>query len=249
MKFQFVEKDKPSLSGATVVCGLPGSGYVGKFAIDHLIAELGAKPLAEIYSDSFPPQVLVKSDGAISLARSDLSYWKDPSAKKDLIFFTGDAQPSTPESEYALCEYVIDLVAKEFNSSELITLGAFATGLSSEGAKVYAAATDSTIAKSLERIGCTLMAEGGITGMNGLLLGVAKLKGLKGFALLGETSGYSIDVRASENVIAKLGEILGISVDVSRLEERVKFSQPGERTRRQTANQQNSEKKRLDYIS
>ncbi|MDG6997211.1 MAG: proteasome assembly chaperone family protein [Nitrososphaerota archaeon] len=249
MKLQLVEKDRPSLSNVVVICGLPGSGYVGKFAVDHLIDQLKAKPLAEIYSDGFPPQVLVRGDGAISLMRSDLSYWKDPNSKNDLIFFTGDAQPSNPESEFALSEYVVDYLSREFKSSELITLGAYATGMPVEGTKVYAAATDTSLAKALEEIGCTLMAEGGITGMNGLLLGVAKLKGLKGFTLLGETSGYAIDAKASENVILKLEKILGISVDPSKLEERAKQTQMHERARKQVQTQQNSERKRLDYIS
>ena len=240
MKIQLLERSRPDLSNTSIVCGLPGSGYVGKFAVDHLIEELKALPLAEIYSDSFPAQVLVKKDGAISLARSDLSYWKDPNSQNDVIFFTGDAQPSTPESEFALSEYVIDYVSREFHASRLITLGAYATGVSNGGEKVYAAATDLELAKYLKELGCTLMSEGGITGMNGLLLGVAKLNGISGFALLGETSGYSIDPKAAENVILKLGKILGVQVDLEKLEQR---------SGAQRERKQSTEKRRLDYIS
>jgi proteasome assembly chaperone (PAC2) family protein len=38
---------------------------------------------------------------------------------------------------------------------------------------------------------------GSITGMNGLIIGIAKLRGIKSTCLLGETSGYVIDAKAS----------------------------------------------------
>lgn len=236
-----------------IVCGLPGSGYVGKFAVDHLISELGAKPLAEIYFDGFPPQVMVRDDGSVSLMRSDLSYWKDPGGKRDLIFFTGDAQPSTPESEFALSEYAVDFLVGDYKASQLITLGAYATGTLAEGTKVYVAATNIELAKNMQEFGCSIMGEGGITGMNGLLLGIAKLKGLSGYTLLGETSGYMIDAKASQNVINALSKILEITVDTSKLEERAKQAreamQTSEKARRQAAGQQPEDKKKLGYIS
>ena len=34
---------KPELKNPVLVCGLPGSGFVGKLAVEHLIKELGAK--------------------------------------------------------------------------------------------------------------------------------------------------------------------------------------------------------------
>ena len=37
------------------------------------------------------------------------------------------------------------------------------------------------------------MDDGAITGMNGLIVGLAKLKGIRGTCLLGETSGYVVD--------------------------------------------------------
>ena len=52
------------------------------------------------------------------------------------------------------------------------------------------------------------MREGAITGMNGLLLGMARLKGLEGYSLLGETTDYSFDLRASEIVLETLSKLL-----------------------------------------
>jgi proteasome assembly chaperone (PAC2) family protein len=37
------------------------------------------------------------------------------------------------------------------------------------------------------------MDSGSVTGMNGLIIGITKLDGIKGICLLGETSRYDID--------------------------------------------------------
>ena len=55
-----VELDNPIFIEA-----LPGVGHVGKLVADHMIDELGATKFAEIYSPTFPPQVLVGEDGMI----------------------------------------------------------------------------------------------------------------------------------------------------------------------------------------
>ena len=42
---------------------MPGSGYVGKIAIDYLIKQFNAKQICQIESNLFPPQVIIKNDG------------------------------------------------------------------------------------------------------------------------------------------------------------------------------------------
>ena len=64
------------------------------------------------------------------------------------------------------------------------------------------------------------MKDGGISGMNGLLIGVAALRGLEGACLLGETSGYVVDAGASKAVLELLSKILDIPIDTSKLEEK-----------------------------
>ena len=66
----------PQLQSPYLICGFPGSGYVGKIAVDHLIQELDAKHLADIYSTSFPPQVLIKTNGIAELMKNSIFYSK-----------------------------------------------------------------------------------------------------------------------------------------------------------------------------
>ncbi len=251
-----MEQDKPDLKNPMLVCGLPGSGFVGKFALDHLVADLPARPLAEVYSDGFPPQIMVKEDGTATLLRTELYSWKSAEGNHDAVLLTGDAQPSTSDSEHVLTEYLIDFVLQRFKVSRLVTLGAYVTGTHSNEPRVFATGTHRELVQQLENAGCILMREGAITGMNGLLLGMAKVKGVEGYSLLGETAGYAFDPRASEIVLESLSRLSGITSDLKKLREKgnealetlKKIEQlTGEQV--SEAGSQDSPRKRLDYIS
>ena len=111
----------PELQSPYLICGFPGSGYVGKIAIDHLIQELNAKRLADIYSTSFPPQIMIRTDGVAELMRNTIFYSKaGATSGNDLLLLTGDSQPSSPESEYALAEQILDIAASLIQRKPLL---------------------------------------------------------------------------------------------------------------------------------
>src|SRR5215204_800491 len=112
-----------------MICGFPGSGFVGKLAIDHLIQELRAKHLADIYSTSFPPQILVRHDGTSDLIKNSIFYFQDSGPDPtSLLLLTGDSQPANPDSEYLLAEEILDLASK-FDPRQVFTLAAYITGV------------------------------------------------------------------------------------------------------------------------
>lgn len=220
LKIIFNVSKMPDLEEPYLVCGLPGSGYVGKLAVEHLIQEVDAKLLAEIYSYSFPPQVMIRSDGTADLMKNTMYYWKND-GKSDMLILTGDAQPSTPEAEYALGTEILELASK-FHTKTVFTLAAYITGVFVEKPKVYVTATDADLLKEFQSPAMSAMDGGSITGMNGLLVGLAKLKGMRGMCLLGETSGYVVDAKASQAVLEALLSIVGIKIDMKNLEKRAK---------------------------
>jgi len=61
-----------TLENPIMVEGLPGVGHVGKLVADHLVEELQAEKIIEIYSPHFPPQVMVKKDGTIRQVRNEI---------------------------------------------------------------------------------------------------------------------------------------------------------------------------------
>jgi uncharacterized protein (TIGR00162 family) len=213
----------PSARNPVLVCGLPGSGYVGKLGVDHLVGVYGAKKVVQYHSDSFPPQVSVKEDGRVEPIKAELFYART-GQEKDMLIFTADAQPTTSEGEYELSDVVVRH-AKKLGVRRVYTLAAYITGSFSKTPKVYGAATSREMIEEMSRNGVIPMKDGGITGMNGLIIGVASLHGLEGGCLLGETSGYVIDAAASKAVLEALSRILGIQIDTTSLKEKAEETQ------------------------
>lgn len=219
IKFVYSSTDRPKLKSPPLICGFPGSGYVGKLAVDHLIQELPAKHLVDIYSSSFPPQVMIKADGTADLMKNSIFWWQRGDG--ELLLLTGDSQPANPDSEYSLAEEVLDL-AGQFGAQQVFTLAAYITGVFVDKPKVFGTATDPETVKEFASHNISMMDSGSITGMNGLVIGIAKLHNMRGMCLLGETSGYVVDAKASKAVLEALLEIIGVKVDMANLEKRAK---------------------------
>jgi uncharacterized protein len=212
----------PHLQSPYLICGFPGTGYVGKIAIDHLIQELNAKRLADIFSTSFPPQIMIRTDGVAELMKNTIFYSKAAtSSSNDVLLLTGDSQPTSPESEFLLAEQILDIAAK-FNTKKVFTLAASVTGMFVDKPRVFGTATDLDIVKTFPEKNILTMDSGSIAGMNGLIIGIAKLRGMQGTCLLGDTSGYVVDAKASKSILESLLSIVGIMIDMTNLDKRAK---------------------------
>ena len=220
IKLVYSDKAVPDLKSAYLICGFPGSGYVGKLAVDHLIEELKARHLVDIYSSSFPPQVVIRADGTAELLKNSIFWWRDENGT-ELLLLTGDSQPANPDAEYALAEEILK-VASRFGTKHVYTLAAYITGVFVEKSKVFGTATDVETVKSFSTYDISVMDSGSITGMNGLVIGIAKMCNISGTCLLGETSGYVVDAKASKAILETLVKIIGIKIDMTNLEKRAK---------------------------
>lgn len=223
--------NSPQLQSPYLICGFPGTGYIGKIAVDHLIQELHAKHLADIYSNSFPPQILIRTDGVAELMKNSI-YYSDraavvadtnttSSSSNDMLLLTGDSQPVSPESQYLLAEEILDIAAK-FNTQKIFTLGAYITQVFVDKPRVFGTANDIEIVKAFDGQNILTMDNGSVAGMNGLIVGIAKLRGIKGTCLLGETSGFVVDAKASKVVLESLLSITGLRVDMTDIEKKAK---------------------------
>jgi len=244
----------PKLKNPRFVCGLPGSGYVGKLAVDYLIDELKGIQFASIFSSSFPPQVLIQSDGTTDLMKNTLYYCRYKT--NDIVLLTGDAQPVSPESEYAMAEEITKICEK-LGIKTMYTLAAYITGTFSKTPKVYGTSTSLQIVNEFSKQGVFTMNSGSITGMNGLLIGVGKTKGITGICLLGETSGYVVDAIASKAILEILSKMLGIKLDMTNLNKKAQDTEKLIRTIEEQMGQRPSgeqlpmsqQDKKLGYIS
>ncbi|HSF00124.1 MAG TPA: PAC2 family protein [Nitrososphaeraceae archaeon] len=260
----FSGKKLPSLDSPKLICGFPGTGLVGKLAVDYLIKELDAIHMADLFSCYFSPQVVIQSDGTTNIVKNSLYYVKTNnntsinkkqvknlskldiqsdhsvndsnkstndslkladgslfSSSNDLLLLTGDSQPVVPGSEYILSEQLLDLITK-FKISNIFSLASYVTGTFVNEPKIYGTATNPDIVKSFRSFNISTLDNGNITGMNGLILGLGKLRGIEGTCLLGETSGYVIDAKASKNLLEILNKILGIKINMDEINKRSK---------------------------
>ena len=246
--------DMPKLKNPSLICGLPGSGYVGKLAVDHMIDELKGIPFANIFSSSFPPQVLIQPDGTADLMKNTLYYCKNKS--QDLVLLSGDAQPVTPESEYEMADEITKICEK-LGVKTIYTLAAYITGTFSKTPKVHGSSTSPQIIKEFSKHGIFSMTGGSITGMNGLIIGVGKRRGITGVCLLGETSGYVVDAKASKAVLETLGKMLDLKLDLTSISKKAQDTEQLIKTIEEQMGQRQSpeslpmpqQDKKLGYIS
>jgi uncharacterized protein len=103
-----------------------------------------------------------------------------------------------------------------------ISTGASVTGVFVDKPRIFGTATDADIVKTFDKHNILTMDNGTVAGMNGVIIGIAKLRGMQGTCLLGETSGYVVDAKASKSILETLLSILRITVDMTNLEKKAK---------------------------
>jgi hypothetical protein len=210
---------EPDVVNPVFIEGLPGIGHVGRLAAKQLIYELRAKKFAVLHSDHFPPQVLIAKSGLIRTMRNDFYYWKArKEGQRDLLITIGNTQSASSEGQYLLTRKILE-IAEKYQSKTIITLGGLGMGKVVEKPKVFGAVTHKRFIPELEKLGVIVRRDsvGQIIGVSGLLLGMAKLKGIYGACLMGETSGFYLDPNSAMSVLKVLGAYLNVELEMKRL--------------------------------
>ncbi len=217
------------LRNPVLVEGLPGIGQVGKLVADHLVAELKAERVMEIYSPHFPPQVLVQPDGSVRLFKNEVYAWRRPdrgarNGSGDLLIIAGDHQSATNVGYYRLASAFVEIAAR-FGVKRIYTLGGCGVGRLNSKPAVVGAVNDPRLVGELRRAGVEFKQKelgSGIVGASGLVLGLAARRSIEAACLLGVTSGYMADPRSAQAVLRILCQVLDLRVDVRALEARAK---------------------------
>ena len=214
---------KVKLKKPILVEGFPGIGNVGRVAAGYLVSEMKMKEFAELYSQHFLPLVILHEDSVAHLLKCEFYYHKGKS--NDIIVLTGDTQSISPEGHYEVCETVLDF-AEKLGVKNIITLGGFAEAKEVSEPKVIGAVNDKKLLKKYSKydIDFKKSSVGTIVGASGLLLGLGSIRNMNGLCLMGETIGLPLitDPRAADRVLHVLTKILGIRVDLSKLEKIIK---------------------------
>jgi proteasome assembly chaperone (PAC2) family protein len=215
---------EPKLHKPWLVAVWPGMGHVAVSAGYYLISKLDMHAIAEFSPrELFDMEHVEVKRGILKsgrLPRSRLFAWKDPRGERDLVVFIGEAQP--PLGRYMFCRRLIEF-AKELGVERVLTFAAMATQMHPErSSRVFAAATDEATLADLKQQEVEVLKTGQISGLNGVLLGVAGEMGLSGGCLLGEMSHFFAQLpfpAAALAVLKVFSKMAHIEIDLAELSE------------------------------
>lgn len=213
---------RPRLNSPNMVAAWPGIGNVSMIAANYLLKNLDFKELGEIEASYFfdPIGVIVR-DSVVEepqFPQSKFYYWKNKRPASDLILFIGDNQPVS--KGYELANLVLD-VAERFLVNRIYTGAAAMTRMHhTELPRVWGVATTPSVVANLKKYNLAEKGNFQIAGLNGLLLGAARERGIEAACLLGEVPSYASRIQnpmAALAVIKVLTGILNINIDTAEL--------------------------------
>jgi proteasome assembly chaperone (PAC2) family protein len=203
---------EPMLNDPVLVAAWPGMGYLAKISADYMRRRLRAKLFAEI---TYYQNAIVYKDSLAELPPIKHRFYAVN--KRNLIICVGDAQPSTPEEAMRLASIVLD-VAERYNVKRIYTMAAYPNDYEEEP-RVYGVYTEEGLRDELESHGVGFIeGEGAVNGLNGILIGVAKSRGIEGVCLMGEIRYANVPQHiSSKAVLERLTAILGLEIDTTQL--------------------------------
>lgn len=199
---------QPKLRKPILVAGFPGIGNVGVAATKLLIEFLDAKLFAELYSPAFPDYTPVDSNGICSLLKC--SFFE--SSERNMVLLISDAQPPIEDipSYYEVCGDILDFVSS-LGCGFIVTVDGVPATHSQD--IIYIAGTSADIVLDYAIAGAEVYTGGRIIGMSGILLGLAKISGIRGMCLLSPVTDLVFDQKAAFNAYRFLRRALGLGIE------------------------------------
>jgi proteasome assembly chaperone (PAC2) family protein len=239
--------EEPRLDNPVLIACWPGIGNIGIIAVDILRKAVGAGELGEIESWDFfyPQKVLVRDGELIDLEFPSNKFYFKKTEKKDLMFFIGEEQPTDGTRTYAegtkayrMANLVLDMALK-FGCRKIYTSGAAVAPIHHTArSRVWAVPNSEDLINEIKSYENTVLmsdiegrgGQGSITGLNGLLLGVAKRRGLEAICVMGEIPIYIHNFpipypKGSKAVLEVLSTALGIEVPMDEVDALVQQSE------------------------
>lgn len=213
---------RPALDSPILLATWPGVGNVSMIVAGYLQRKLAFKPLGEIEASYFfDPIGVTARDNVVEapqFPQSRFYYRKGDGDERDLILFVGDDQPSS--KVYELAGAVLDIGIR-FRADKVLTCAAAPTRIHfTESPRVWGVVTSRPLMKELREYD---LVQGGniqIAGLNGLLLGMAKERGVGGVCLLAEVPAHTPRMEnpmAALAILKILTRILHIEIDTTEL--------------------------------
>ncbi len=219
---------QPKLKNPVLVEGLPGIGNVGKVAVDYIIDQVDAKKLYDVFSYTFPHSVFINENHLVELP--SIAIYHKRIKGQDVLFLSGDVQPVDEVSAYQFSEAMLDLVLK-YGGKEVVTLGGIGLPKAPKKPKLYCTGSNEKIVnryKQIAEVNSNLYGVvGPIIGVSGLLVGLAKRRGMNGVALLAETFGHPmhLGMDGAKVILDLLNKRFELGLNLKKLDEEIKLAE------------------------
>ena len=215
--------ENPQVDNCVMLASWPGIGNVSLILARYLKEKLGAREIGEIDPVHFfePVGVMVRENVVEEprFPESKFYYWEKEDKSLGLVLFIGEEQPRS--KGYEMVETVLD-AAEQLGVKRLFSCAAAVTRIHySEETKVWGVATRTELLEEFGRYKVILRGTMRIAGLNGLILGRARERGMDGLCLLGEVPGFATQMahpKAALAVLGVLAEMLGLEIDIEELE-------------------------------
>jgi len=237
----------PEVENPVLIAGWPGIGNIGIIAVDTLRGMVSAEEFGEIepWDFFYPKKVLIRNGELTDLEFPTNKFYFKRTERKDLIFFIGEEQPAQAGRAYAegkkayqMANLVLDVALKS-GCRRVYTSGAAVAPIHhTVRPRVWAVPNNESLVEEVRSYENTILmsdiegrgGQGNITGLNGLLLGVAKRRGMEAICVMGEIPIYLQGIplpypKASRSVLEVLTAALGIRIEMEGIDELVQSSE------------------------
>ncbi len=217
----------PRLKSPIFICAWPGMGEVAYKTALFLKEALDLKVFAKLEAQGFfKPQAVIVEKGIIELPTipAGFFYYKKFSPS-DILLFLGEAQPPLEKAE-DLAKEIIKYV-KRFKVKMLISFAAKPEAIDHKSdSSIWISATSAKIIENFRSYSLKILQQGQITGLNGLILGVAKRQKIEGVCFLAEIPFYTVQIenpKATLKILEILNDYLNLRLNLTPIIERAKF--------------------------
>jgi uncharacterized protein len=212
------------LKEPVAVVGSPGLRSIGKLAVDKLIVQTKAEPLADLYSTHLPtiyqtqpsyaadPSLPGIGGAIIEAGNLDLPRVQFYAAREPPMIFARGYHANF-EGQFTVAKKTVDLLA-EAGVRRMVVIAGFGT---TEKKLCVAANTQALLDEMKTKWSLGTGYKGPFMGFSGLVFGFAKLRGIEAVCLFAGTQPVEEDLEypdmdASDRAVEQLGKILGLKL-------------------------------------
>ncbi len=201
----------------------PGMGNVALLAMDYLRKHVDARFFAEVdMSPFFTPEAIVVENGMARFPEIPKSIFHQHH-NPDVIIFESNTATGGKDG-ITIVNGILD-VARQLKAPRIYTAAAYAQPMSHRTpSRMYSACNRERLRRELTQSGVRPLPSGYVSGLNGLLLGIAASQDVEAACFLATIPSYAAAIaypKASLSIVNAIARVTRLEVDTRELEAEV----------------------------